>query len=98
MPYCIASSAITAVAGHFIINQLDKLIKLYDQQIDQISQQIDKLLDKDPALKTKIEQLCQIKGLGLLSVATIVAETNGFTGFDRTGAPECRPTCELCRL
>lgn len=70
------------LSDKFIINQLDKLVKLYDQQIDQISQQINILLDKEPALKTKIEQLCQIKGLGLLSVATIVAETNGFTGFD----------------
>ncbi len=30
----------------------------------------------------KIEQLSKVKGLGLLSAATIVAETNGFTGFD----------------
>lgn len=66
----------------FIVKQLDKLIKLYDQQIDQIGKQITKLLEKDGALKAKIAQLCQIKGLALLSVATLVAETNGFTGFD----------------
>lgn len=66
----------------FIVKQLDKLVKLYDQQLDQIGQQITKLLGKDPLLKAKIEQLSQIKGLGLLSVATLIAETNGFTGFD----------------
>lgn len=71
------------------------LIKLYDKQIQQIGEQIDKLLAKDAVLKAKIEQVCQIKGLGLLSVATLVAETNGSTGFDRTGAPECPPAREL---
>jgi transposase len=40
------------------------------------------LIEKDPILKVKVAQLCQIKGLGQLSVATIVAETNGFTGFE----------------
>ena len=27
-------------------------------------------------------QLCEIKGLATLSIATLVAETNGFTGFE----------------
>ena len=81
----------------FIVKQLDKLIKLYDQQIDQIGKQITKLLEKDGALKAKIAQLCQIKGLTLLSVATLVAETNGFTGFERTGAPEPSATGQFCR-
>ena len=40
------------------------------------------LLSADLVLKNKIDQLCQIKGLGLLSVATLVAETNGFEGFE----------------
>ncbi|WP_245878005.1 transposase [Spirosoma fluviale] len=66
----------------FIVKQLDKLVKLYDQQLDQIGQQITKLLGKDPLLQAKIEQLSKIKGLGLLSVATLIAETNGFEGFD----------------
>ncbi|NBB23493.1 IS110 family transposase [Runella sp. CRIBMP] len=70
------------ISDEFIIQQLDKLIKLYDRQIDQIKKEIDKLLDKDPVLKTKIEQLCEIKGLATLSIATLVAETNGFTGFE----------------
>ena len=69
----------------FIVKQLDKLIKLYDQQLDQIGKQVAKLLEKAAILKAKIAQLCQIKGLALLSVATLVAETNGFTGFDNLG-------------
>jgi transposase len=70
------------VTDKFTLKHLDKLIDFYDKQIDETKQEIAKLVEKDSVLKPKIEQLCQIKGLGLLSVATIVAETNGFTGFE----------------
>lgn len=70
------------VTDNFTLKHLEKLVNLYDKQIDETKQEIAKLIQKDSVLKTKIEQLCQIKGLGLLSVATIVAETNGFTGFE----------------
>ena len=59
-----------------------KLIKVYDKQLDETKQALAKLIEKDAILKAKIEQLCQIKGLALLSVATIIAATNGFTGFE----------------
>jgi transposase len=70
------------IVDDFIIKQLNKLIDLYELQIEQIGQEIAQLLVKDPILKSKIEELCKIKGLGLLSVATLIAETNGFTGFE----------------
>lgn len=44
------------ISDEFIIKQLDKLIKLYDQQIDQIKKELDQLLGKDPILKTKIDR------------------------------------------
>ncbi len=66
----------------FIIKQLDKLIALYEKQMTDIGKAIEKLLGDDQKLKASIDRLCAIKGLGLLSVATLVAETNGFTGFD----------------
>ena len=70
------------ISDKFIIKQLDKLIKLYDQQVEQIAREMQNLLSKDPILKNKIEKLCKIKGLGMLSIATLVAETNGFEGFE----------------
>lgn len=66
----------------FVLKQLHKLIKIYEQQIQQIAQEVNRVLDEDLILKAKIAQLTQIKGLGLLSATTIVAETNGFTGFE----------------
>ena len=70
------------VVDKFTLKHLEKLIKVYEKQIDETKQEIAKLIEKDSNLKVKIAQLCQIKGLAQLSVATIVAETNGFTGFE----------------
>jgi transposase len=70
------------ISDKFIIKQLDKLIKVYEQQIQQVAVELEKLLEKDQVLKAKIDKICKIKGLGLLSVATLVAETNGFEGFE----------------
>ena len=70
------------VIDKFTLEHLEKLIKLYDKQLQETKQEIAKLIEKDPVLKPRIEQLCKIKGLALLSVATIIAETNGFTGFE----------------
>lgn len=82
-------------SDQFIIKQLDKQIALFEKQIDDISQAMEELLAADQPLKDGIDRLVAIKGLGLLSVTTLVAETNGFTGFDRPGAPECSSASEL---
>lgn len=65
----------------FITKQLVNLVKVYDQQLVSLEQAIAQLIDEDPVLKPRIERLVQIKGLALLSVAVLVAETNGFEGF-----------------
>ncbi|WP_266368651.1 IS110 family RNA-guided transposase [Tellurirhabdus rosea] len=66
----------------FILKQLNNLIALYDRQLTEISQAINDLLDDDQPLREGIDRLSAIKGLGRLSAATLVAETNGFTGFE----------------
>jgi transposase len=66
----------------FLVKQLDQVIYLYDKQLKEVEKTLKKLIQADEPLKEKVERLCAIKGLGLLSVATLVAETNGFTGFD----------------
>ena len=43
------------IVDPFTIKQLNMLIKLYDKQVEQIGEQIDKLLAKDAAQKAKIE-------------------------------------------
>ena len=64
-----------------IVKQLDKIVVLYEQQMQALLKAINELIQKDLLLKSQVERLIAIKGLGLLSIATLIAETNGFEGF-----------------
>jgi transposase len=58
--------------------RLVAIVKLLDKQITGIHQEITQAVDSDLELKRKIEQITSIKGVGLLSAITVIAETNGF--------------------
>lgn len=66
-----------------VVRQLKQLIKLMDKQISDLKQEIQNTVDRDPQMKEKINKICKVKGLGLISVATIIAETNGFALFKK---------------
>jgi len=65
--------------------QLKTMIKLIDKQLGQIEVFIKELLDNDVALKSKAENLTSIPGVGLLTAATVIAETNGFYLIESVG-------------
>lgn len=69
----------------FIKEQHAKLIAYVDKQIKQVVNAIQKHVDSDPEVKQKVENICKIKGVGILTVATIIAETNGFALFKNVG-------------
>ncbi|MFD1144946.1 IS110 family transposase [Larkinella insperata] len=71
----------SAFDNGFIAKQLINLVKVYDQQLTALEAAIAQLIAEDSVLKPRIEQLVRIKGLALLSVSVLVAETNGFEGF-----------------
>ena len=62
----------------FILKSNKKLIKNIDQQIEQCKNQIRLLIKSDKQLQFKVDKLLTIKGVGLITVATIIAETLGF--------------------
>lgn len=65
-----------------VINSLERLLKDIDKQIQKTEQQIEVVLEKDQALSDKIEMIASsVKGLGRKTVATIVAETDGFSNI-----------------
>ncbi len=57
---------------------LSKQLALLQQQKDKMQQQLLQVIDEDVVLKEKFENILKIKGLGALSLAIIVAETDGF--------------------
>lgn len=65
----------------FILESNKQLIKEIDTQILKCKQQIELLITSDLELKQKMDNILTVKGLGLLSAATVVAETIGFDQF-----------------
>ncbi|GAB5524602.1 MAG: IS110 family transposase [Roseivirga sp.] len=58
-----------------------KLIKELEKQIDQAKQEVSSIIKTDPVLKAKFNLFKDLKGIGLMSFAVVVSETNGFTLF-----------------
>lgn len=64
-----------------IVKQLKQFIKLIDRQLAEITQEVENSINQDLAVKEKVDKICKVKGLGVLTVATVIAETNGFVLF-----------------
>lgn len=60
------------------IKILEQLIDVFDQELDKVKQLITAHVNGEQEVKQRIDKVCSVKGLGLLSVATVAAETNGF--------------------
>jgi transposase len=64
-----------------VSSQLEAMLELIEQQIKQINKAILSLIEEDGLLKEKILKISKVKGIGILTIATIIAETNGFYLF-----------------
>lgn len=62
----------------FILKSNEKIINHIDQQIERCKGKIHQLIDADDQLRAKVEKLLTIKGVGMMTIATVVAETLGF--------------------
>lgn len=60
------------------IKRLQQRIRLLDKQKEEIDLEVKAIIEKNEPLKKKLEYVCSIKGMGLISAVTIIAETNGF--------------------
>lgn len=61
-----------------VTKQLKALITTLDKQINDLHRAIVDHLNSDPVMAEKVRHMCSIKGVGVMSVAVILAETNGF--------------------
>lgn len=74
------------VKNKAIIKQLKSSLKLYQKHIKELEKLIAQLIHADPVLNQHQQNICAIKGMGMLSFAVIAAETNGFTLFDNAAS------------
>jgi len=68
-----------------VIKRLNQQLALLKKQLKEVEKQIVHVIDEDEILSVKIEEICKIKGLGIVTVATIIAETDGFNLFTSRG-------------
>ena len=61
--------------------QINQTIALFETQLKALEKAIKAHLQSDEEVYRKAENILQMKGLGVLTVSTILAETNGFTLF-----------------
>jgi transposase len=64
-----------------MIKQQKDTIKLFEKQLKDVEKLMKNLVNSNQVIKEKVGHICKIKGIGLLTAATILAETNGFELF-----------------
>ena len=60
------------------LHRIKALIKFLDKQVAQILKELKELVKQDHQVNESIELICSIPGIGRLTAATVLAETNGF--------------------
>lgn len=60
------------------IKRLKAILRLLDKQVNEVEQEIGRMVEADSDLKERIDNICKVKGLGLITVVAVIAETNGF--------------------
>jgi transposase len=70
------------IQGMYRVKEIEKMleqqISVLQKQKQDMLQRLEQIIDEDTVLKDKFEKILKIKGLSTLSLATIVAETDGF--------------------
>lgn len=59
--------------------RLQQQAKLLESQIKEVIKDIKELLKANPNLKSKVDKILTIPGIGLLTATTVIAETKGFS-------------------
>ena len=78
------ASEIGMYQSKLVVNQLKALLTTVDGQVRELATAIEKHIAQQQAVKQKVDNICKIKGLGILTVAVILAETNGFALFENS--------------
>jgi transposase len=65
-----------------VTNQLKETIILFDKQLKELEKVINNHIKSDAKIAELVANILEIKGIGILTLATILAETNGFELFN----------------
>lgn len=60
------------------LRRKEQLLKFLQHQADQVQEELHELVDNDPVLSQRVRAICSTKGIGFLTVVTVLAETRCF--------------------
>ena len=60
------------------VSRIKKQITFFYKQEKEVTAEIAELIKQDQEIKKAIEMMCSVPGVGVLTAATVLAETNGF--------------------
>lgn len=64
------------------LDRAKTFIDFINEQVKAIEKQVKEVIQSDPDIKERFAKIRSIKGVGLITAATIIGETNGFTLFE----------------
>lgn len=64
---------------------LKRLLRQLEKEIKKLESTIEETLKEDNALWPKVERILTIPGVGIKTIAVLIAETNGFVSFENQG-------------
>lgn len=64
-----------------VLNQLQQLVDTIEGQIKELFKAINQHIASNREVSDKVKAICKIKGVGILTAAVVLAETNGFALF-----------------
>lgn len=74
----LESENASAIKMTFVINSNHSVLKELEKQIGKCEKEIEKVVTSEDWLAEKVNKLITIKGVGLITLAIIIAETQGF--------------------
>lgn len=64
------------------LERSQQFLDFIDKQVKAIEKELRELIESDPDIKERFDKVCTIDGVSLITAATIIGETNGFTLFE----------------
>jgi len=65
-----------------VVKSLKTIVKQLDKEIKKVEKLITECIMKDPKLAERCRKITKVKGIGIITFAIVVAETNGFASFE----------------
>jgi transposase len=63
------------------LKRAEAALKFLDKQIAEIEKEVENVVAADPDIKQRMDNVCTISGIALITAASVVSEANGFTLF-----------------